>query len=108
MEGGDIIFNTDTINYISFSLLEGQVDIILRALELYAYVYHFISTKHDDLEDLRNSLIFHTYNEILSHYTDCKFVTYAGECIINECYNQVNSNKKRRYHVIKNKLKKIA
>lgn len=107
-KGAINLFNTDTINYISFSLLEGQVDLILRALELYAYNFHYISTKKDELEDLRNSLIYHTYHQILSNYTTCKYNTYTGECIINECKNDAIQNRKRRYYKIKNKYKNIA
>lgn len=49
-------------------LLEGQVDIILEALELYAFNFHkvYAIDKDSDLEDLRNCLLYHTYEYILS------------------------------------------
>lgn len=63
------MFNTDNINYIDFHLLEGQVDLILRSLELYAFNFHNVYDidKDSNREDLRNALLFHTYNEILSN-----------------------------------------
>lgn len=63
------MFNTDNINYIDFHLLEGEVDLILRSLELYAFNFHNVYDidKDSNREDLRNALLFHTYNEILSN-----------------------------------------
>lgn len=36
-KGGIYLFNTDSISYVEFRLLEGQVDLILEALQLYAF-----------------------------------------------------------------------
>lgn len=68
------MFNTDSINYVEFRLLEGQVDLILEALQLYAFNLHKVWAidKNSDLEDLRNALLFHTYQEIESKYNNSK------------------------------------
>ncbi len=70
------MFNTDSINYIEFKLLEGQVDLVLDALELYAFNLHKVWTidKDSKLEDLRNCLLYHTYETILSKYNRDRMV----------------------------------
>lgn len=85
--------NTDSINYISFNLLEGQVDIILKSLELYAFNLHnvFAVDKDSELEDLRNTLLFHTYNEILSNYNSNKY--RVGYNVSKECKTQIEREK---------------
>lgn len=62
------MFDTDKINNINLQLLEGQVDLILESLELYAFNFHrvYAIDKDSDLEDLRNCLLYHTYDYILS------------------------------------------
>lgn len=66
------LFNTDSINYVEFRLLESQVDLILDALQLYAFNLHKVWAidKNSDIEDLRNTLLFHTYQEIVSKYNN--------------------------------------
>lgn len=68
------MFNTDSINYIEFRLLEGQVDLVLEALQLYAFNLHKVWAidKDSDLEDLRNALLYHTYEEIAEKYYNSK------------------------------------
>ena len=64
------MFDTDTINFIDLHLLVGQVDLILSALQLYAFNLHntWGIDIDSDREDLRNSLLFHTYSQILDLY----------------------------------------
>lgn len=77
------LFNTDSINYIEFRLLEGQVDLILEALQLYAFNLHKVWAidKDSNLEDLRNALLYHTYEEIASKYHNYKInFDVLGSC----------------------------
>lgn len=62
------MFDTDNIMPKEILLLDGQIDIILRALELYAFNLHNTwNVKTDDIkEELRNALIFHTYEGLLA------------------------------------------
>ena len=67
-------FDIDSISYVELRLLKAQVDIILRALELYSYTFNFVASPEiNDLEDLRAGLIFHTYHEILTSYPNNVF-----------------------------------
>lgn len=56
----------------SISFLDSQLEIILRALELYSFnLHHTWSVQIDnDEEDIRNALVYHTYHEILSKYKE--------------------------------------
>ena len=49
-------------------LLDCQIDIILKSLELYAFNLHQVWGINKDSEetDLRNALLFHTYESLLS------------------------------------------
>ena len=96
--------NTDSINYISFNLLEGQVDIILKSLELYAFNLHnvFAVDKDSELEDLRNTLLYHTYNEILGTYKTNKYT--IGYNVPKQCKMQIESKKKIKYYSTKKNI----
>ena len=93
------MFETEEIGHVNFSFLYSQIDIILRALELYAYNFNFIVPvdKDSDLQNLRMSLIFHTYHEILAKYGNNKeFIKGSAE--IENTKNFYNKNKKRNYN----------
>lgn len=98
------MINTDSVNYITFNLLEGQVDIVLKSLELYAFNLHnvFAVDKDSDLEDLRNSLLYHTYNQILSSYNSNKY--RIGYNVSYECKRQVENKKKIKYYSAKKNI----
>lgn len=100
------MFNIDAINYIEFKLLEGQVDLILDALELYAFNLHKVwpVDKDSNLEDLRNCLLYHTYETILSKYSRNKI----GYDVSKECRLIVDRKKRKIFYLkrSKNKLTK--
>lgn len=62
------MFDTDNIIPKEIKLLDSQIDIILRALELYAFNLHNTWNVNidDRKEELRNALLFHTYEGLLS------------------------------------------
>lgn len=71
-----IDFDTENIRKNEISLLDCQVDLILRSLEFYLYTYRFIYPRRgkdeSDEENLRKSLVFDTYNQILNEYNSSK------------------------------------
>lgn len=89
------MFNTDSINYIDLHLLEGQVDLLLEALQLYAFNFHKVWSidSNSDLEDLRNALIFHTYEQILSKYNNSK-INYD---VLSACRLERQRKRKKIY-----------
>lgn len=105
------MFNTDSINYIEFKLLEGQVDLVLEALQLYAFNLHkvWVIDKDSDLEDLRNALLYHTYEEIAEKYYNSK-MNYNINSRVN--YDVLNScrleRQRKRKQIYYNAKKNIA
>ena len=69
-------FNTKNIRKYTISLLDCQVDLILRSLEFYNYAYKFIYPrrgKSESLEaNLRISLVNDTYEQILNEFNISK------------------------------------
>ena len=62
-------FNTNNIHSVSLNLQDGQVEIILRALELYGYNLEFMlnSTDSDDNQkQKKTALLKFTYEQVLS------------------------------------------
>ena len=104
--GGMIILNiSDNLNYIDFHLLEGQVDIILKALELYAYNLHFTFSREEDYE-LLNSLIYYAYNSILERYSNNSY--RIGYDVSKNCRLEIEHKKKKLYYDTKKYYKKVS
>lgn len=63
------MFESNSIIPKEVKLLDGQIDIILKALELYSFNLHntWGVDIDSDSHELRNALIFHTYQGLLAH-----------------------------------------
>ena len=108
INGGEGVFREIALGKCYFSILKmienqqithEQGTEFMRALELYAYNFNFIVPvdKDSDLQNLRMSLIFHTYHEILAKYGNNKeFIKGSAE--IENTKNFYNKNKKRNYY----------
>lgn len=96
------MFDTDNIIPKEIKLLDGQIDIILRALELYAFNLHNTwNVKVDDnKEELRNALIFHTYEGLLSAKNGEYKIAYD---VIGE-YELERERKRKRIYFSRKKI----
>ena len=68
-------FDIENIRKNDISLLDCQVDLILRSLEFYLYTYKYIYPRkksETDEENLRKALVNDTYNQILNQYNNSK------------------------------------
>ena len=64
MENTDAKFDTKDIQFVSLNLLNGQVDIILRALELYWYNLEYMINSADGSDtnkEEKNAMLKYTY-----------------------------------------------
>lgn len=64
-----INFNLDKIQSVELNLLNGQVEIVLRALELYGYNLEYMLNSTDATDDMRQekiALIKYTYEQVLA------------------------------------------
>ena len=68
-----IDFDIENIKMNKLELLNCQVDLIMRSLEMYAYMYRFAYPRKNGKfeskeEEMRVSLVIDTYEQILSQY----------------------------------------
>ncbi len=69
MKESNCDFNLDNIQSVELNLLNGQVEIILRALELYGYNLEYMLDSTDATNDTRQekiALIKYTYEQVLA------------------------------------------
>ena len=62
-------FNTNNIHSVELNLLDGQVEIILRALELYGYNLEYMLNSNDSSDHTRQeklALLKYTYEQVLA------------------------------------------
>ena len=65
----NIEFDTNTIHSVELNLLDGQVELLLRALELYGYNLEFMLNSSDSSNDNKQeklALLKYTYEQILA------------------------------------------
>lgn len=71
-----IDFDIEHIRKHDISLLDCQVDLVLKSLSFYLYTYRFIYPRRNETksleENLRISLVRDTYEQIFSQYADSK------------------------------------
>ena len=69
MKEFDEKFDTNNIHLVGLNLLDGQVEIILRALELYGYNLDYMLNSNDSSDDTRQeklALLKYTYEQVLA------------------------------------------
>ena len=69
MNNQDVKFDKNNIHSVELNLLDGQVDIILRALELYGYNLDYMLNSKDSTDEKREekiALLRFTYEQILA------------------------------------------
>ena len=69
MNNQDVKFDKNNIHSVELNLLDGQVDIILRALELYGYNLDYMLNSKDSTDETREekiALLRFTYEQILA------------------------------------------
>ena len=69
MKEFDVNFDTSNIHSVELNLLDGQVELILRALELYGYNLDYMLNSNDSSDNLRQekkALLRYTYEQVLS------------------------------------------
>lgn len=62
-------FDTNNIHSVELNLLDGQVEIILRALELYGYNLDYMLNSNDSSDETRQeklALLKYTYEQVLA------------------------------------------
>lgn len=69
MENKDAYFDVNNIHSVELNLLDGQVELLLRALELYGYNLEFMLNSSDSSDENKQeklALLKYTYEQILA------------------------------------------
>lgn len=106
MNNSEANFNLDDINPVEMKMLSEQVDIILRALELYAYNLEYMldgEKSSDDERQKKIAMLKYTYEQILSDQAEqvntkrnnTNNLTAYGQKMINDSniINMIPKNK---------------
>ena len=103
MNNSEANFNLDDINPVEMKMLSEQVDIILRALELYAYNLEYMldgEKSSDDERQKKIAMLKYTYEQVLSDQaeqvnTKSNNLTAYGQKMINDSniINMIPKNK---------------
>ena len=106
MNNSEAKFNLDDINPVEMKMLSEQVDIILRALELYAYNLEYMldgEKSSDDERQKKIAMLKYTYEQVLSDQAEqvntkrnnTNNLTAYGQKMINDSniINMIQKNK---------------
>lgn len=69
MKDSDVNFNTNNIHSVELNLLDGQVELLLRSLELFGYNLEYMLNGSDASDEVRQekmALLKYTYEQILA------------------------------------------
>lgn len=101
-----MLVDDDKITPKYIKLIDCQIEIVLKALELYAFNLHntWGVEVNSEENERRNANLFYTYNSILEQKTDYK-ISYD---FIREYKLEKEYKKKKVYYATKNKYKKLA
>ncbi len=107
----DVNFDTNNIHSVELNLLDGQVEIILRGLELYGYNLEFMLNSKDSTDDTRQekiALLKYTYEQVLAsqaEQVDSKAnntdnLPEIGKLLIKDGLFNKNKDSERKFNVI--------
>lgn len=81
-------FDIDSIRKNNLELLDCQIDLLLKSLELYSHTYQFICPRRGisetPEEDLRICLVTDTYDQILNQFATSKLKNPIMDNSLNE------------------------
>ena len=100
MKNNEANFDVNNIHSVELNLLDGQVELLLRSLELYGYNLEFMLNSSDSSDDNKQeklALLKYTYEQILAS---------QAEQVQSKSNNRDNLSNLRK-NLIKNGLKSI-
>ena len=97
----------NSIEKVKVELLPDEMDLIIKSIEAYMFIFHNIYSQHDDKDEswMRDFTAMNLYNELMQQkHSDFK----TNYDVMKNCENHANRQKKRYYENKKNYYKKTA
>ena len=99
--------NYDRIEDINIKLLPCEIEMLIRGMETYMFIFHNIYTQHDDSDEMwtRDFVALNLYNKLKSSYNHNFRTNYDVHL---NCKNHANAVKRIAFEKAKKYYKKIA
>lgn len=99
--------NYDLIDYLEFSFLPCELDMLIRGMETYMYIFHNVYSQHDDSDEAwtRDYIAMNLYNKLVSKQSTQTRTKYD---VMENCRKHANAVKRRQFDHVKKFYKKIA
>ena len=99
--------NYDRIEKIQIELLPCDIELLIKSMETYAFIYHNIYSQHNDTDEiwLRDFMIRNLHSELMKYNSGNFKTNYDVE---KNCENHANTCKRWAYEKAKKYYKKIA
>ena len=94
-------FDINNIHSVELNLLDGQIEIILRSLELYGYNLEYMLNSTDSTDDTKQeklALLKYTYEQVLA--SQAEQVDSKSNNIVIKDSNISNISQERKFNVI--------
>ena len=99
--------NYDIVDDIHIKLLPCELELLIKGMETYMFIFHNIYSQHDDTDEqwTRDFIAMNLYNKlVMQNKTEFK----TNYDINKNCENHANASKRRVWEHKKNYFKKIA
>ena len=96
-----------SIEKVTVEFLPDEMDLIIRGIETYMFIFHNIYSQHDDSDEgwMRDFVAMNLYSKLMKEKNSNFKTNYD---VMKNCENHANRQKKRFYDNRKNYYKKIA
>lgn len=106
------VFNMNELNYdliddIYIKLIPCELELLIRGMEAYMFIFHNVYSQHDDTDEqwMRDYVAMNLYNKLVcQNKTDFK----TGYAVFENCEKHANASKRRVWEHTKKYYKKIA
>jgi len=106
------VFNMNELDYdkiddIYIKLIPCELELLIKGMETYMFIFHNIYSQHDDGDELwtRDYIAMNLYNKLVMQ-NKSNFKT--GYDVFENCEKHANTSKRRVWKSHKNYFKKIA
>ena len=99
--------NYDIIDDVYIKLLPCEIELLIRGMEAYMFIFHNIYSQHDNTDEqwIRDFVAMNLYNKLIANF-NTQFKTNYD--VFKNCKNHANASKRLVWDSRKKYYKKIA